>query len=370
MKKNLFTFLLLLFPLFSLHAIPGVESFIKDSSGEYVFYRDYSFNRESYIGFMTYDESTFAARYFAPASKELAPCDIQLLFTVDSTKPYLEMTGERFISEIKQEDTDVINYIHDLIYELAARRRKAGEISGNVHLNPELNPNVKYVENISFMENGFLSEQDYAQFGGNVFIYFDYYIPIFNVKKICDNSSKTVLEAVCIGKIKDETDDSFFSFVPLCPEESITGKIALKKNKNSFKLKDDFSFIQLDENWRLNEENVNCAFLQQDSARAIIAVSAVDSYNLVSFVRSALRSKRGNWIALNKVSFVSEKGKTFINSTGYSYTGSTKNVTGILSEKKTDSENINYNSVLIFGADSALYDSNRKYFDGIFKSWK
>lgn len=48
-----------LFVANSLFALPAVSRQIEDASGEYVFYRDYSFTRESYIGFLFYDEATY-----------------------------------------------------------------------------------------------------------------------------------------------------------------------------------------------------------------------------------------------------------------------------------------------------------------------
>ena len=46
-------------------AIPGVEAVFPISSGEYVYYRDYTFPTETYIGFLQYDDGTLAIRYYA-----------------------------------------------------------------------------------------------------------------------------------------------------------------------------------------------------------------------------------------------------------------------------------------------------------------
>ena len=117
-----------------LFALPGVIPYLEDVSGEYVFYRDYSFKRDTYIGFLYYNETTYAARYYSPATETLPAKNLEFLFTVDASKNALEMTGERILMEkcigqIEQSDTDLINYVHDLIYEFASRRKKAGEIS-------------------------------------------------------------------------------------------------------------------------------------------------------------------------------------------------------------------------------------------------
>ena len=55
--KKIFLFCSIFFVTNFVFAVPGVESFIPDSSGEYVYYRDYSFERESYVGVLYYDDS-------------------------------------------------------------------------------------------------------------------------------------------------------------------------------------------------------------------------------------------------------------------------------------------------------------------------
>ena len=68
--KKIFLFCSIFFVTNFVFAVPGVESFIPDSSGEYVYYRDYSFERESYVGVLYYDDSSYQIRYYAPANKE------------------------------------------------------------------------------------------------------------------------------------------------------------------------------------------------------------------------------------------------------------------------------------------------------------
>ncbi|MBQ2529281.1 MAG: hypothetical protein II547_03395, partial [Treponema sp.] len=55
--------------LFSIcaHAVPGMVQYIPDTSGEYVYYSDKSFKRTSILGFLYYDDGTYAVRYYAPA---------------------------------------------------------------------------------------------------------------------------------------------------------------------------------------------------------------------------------------------------------------------------------------------------------------
>ena len=108
----------------NLFALPGVQKTVPDASGEYVYYRDFSFNRESYVGFLYYDDSTYEARYYAPATETLPAKNIDLLFSAAQKNGRLEMTGERFVVPPQQDDVAIVNYIHDLVYELSGRRAK------------------------------------------------------------------------------------------------------------------------------------------------------------------------------------------------------------------------------------------------------
>src|SRR5574344_1815344 len=96
-------------------ALPGVKAYIPDSSGEYVYYRDYSFERESYAGFLYYDDGTYGARYFAPMDREkqLPDKSVEILFSIDPKADSVKMTGERILSTLTPDDDDIVNYLHD-----------------------------------------------------------------------------------------------------------------------------------------------------------------------------------------------------------------------------------------------------------------
>ena len=66
-------------------ALPGFTPFVPDTAGEYVWYRDASFARESYVGILSYDEKTYQIRYYAPADRDtLQPeTNLALVFTIN-----------------------------------------------------------------------------------------------------------------------------------------------------------------------------------------------------------------------------------------------------------------------------------------------
>ena len=59
MKKILLFILTSIILNITVAALPGTTQFIPDSAGEYVYYRDTSFTRESYIGLLMYDKGTY-----------------------------------------------------------------------------------------------------------------------------------------------------------------------------------------------------------------------------------------------------------------------------------------------------------------------
>ena len=122
MKKICFLFSIFILSISASFALPHVNSSVPDFSGQYVYYKDTSFERESYIGIVYYDESTYGLRYYAPAtgkgSKFQPEKNIHILFTIDPDMENLELTGERILTSITPDDTDLVNYIHDFFYEM------------------------------------------------------------------------------------------------------------------------------------------------------------------------------------------------------------------------------------------------------------
>lgn len=254
MKKSLFFFAVFLLSSLAF-ALPGVTTYLPDLSGQYVYYKDTTFERESYTGFLYYDEGTYAVRYYAPAnkSKKLLEKDIQILFTLDTSKDYVLLTGERIISPVLPEDTDVINYLHDMLYELSGRRKK-----------------------LTYFTDKTASRQDYEQFGGTVTMVFDALIPLFNLQSITTMDNTTVFSLVTAGQLTSSEDDSFSAFKGIPAE--------LTDKRHSFKQKKakavDYAYqkdgagavqkISLDEQWKQSMDNL---WLLGDNA--ILAVDVI-----------------------------------------------------------------------------------------------
>lgn len=258
MKKSLFwaTMLLMLAGLvLPVVALPGIQNYMQDLSGQYVYYRDYSFEYEAYVGFLCYDEEQYGLRYYSPqhpvsgtsaaavnagvsskGGQSAIPYSIDILFRVDPEKSVTEITGEQFLSEITSEDTFIVNYLHDLVYELSQRRR---------NLTPAVVTDKTEVRD------------DFPQFGGSVKMKYSFDIPIFNLEEIISGDGKPVFDLVTVGRLASSSDESFWDFEGF-PSPMADKKrnfvSSVKKPKNAFEY--NSQKILLDEQWMQVADNM------------------------------------------------------------------------------------------------------------------
>ena len=252
MKKTpllslLFSFVLMM-SASSLFAFPGIQSYLKDDSGQYVYYRDYTFPYEAYVGILHYDEGTYGMRFYAPnqplegVSPALngetmsAPKSVELLFTVNTEVSITEMTGEKFLTNITGSDTEIVNYLHDLIYEFSARRRKLSEpvVTGEVS-----------------------SREDFSQFGGKVTMKYSFDIPIFNLKEIIDVDGKPAFQVATVGALTSSSDNSFFEFTGFpAPMQDKPRSFTSTEKKPNKKIELGNQEIKLDSQWTQAAENM------------------------------------------------------------------------------------------------------------------
>lgn len=361
MKKHLLTFIILTLAL-KLFALPGTISYIPDSPGEYVYYRDYSFSRESYIGILSYDESTYQIRYFAPFSKETKQPEksIAIAVTVNSKSNFWDMTGEKILTNITQdsEDLDILNYLHDILYDFSSKRIKVGEISPEA---PDFRKSNK------FKEVGIRFSCDYPQFGGKVLILFDPIIPIFNIKSIYDSNGKLALDCITIGKIADSSDKSFDNFKGLSPIQTSKKTKAIKKSKDQKFATADGLSITIDQNWDHMMEN---AWALGDNAFLTMAKVLANIDNQIQYqtylMRTLLESSYA-YTYMNNLEVLIDQKTNQIKMTSQTYESDNKNFIehiNIISPKKKD---IYLLSLAVFYDD---FKTNEKYYSKIAKSFQ
>lgn len=253
-----------------LAALPCVDSYITDTSGEYVYYKDNTFRRKSYVGFLYYDDSAFAARYYAPADEKqkLPAKEISILVSVDTESNHFDITGEKFLTSISMDpqDADIVNYLHDLMFEFTERRQKVWDVSPETvdYTGISAKGTKKSLHSgASFSDRGVVIEEDYLQFGGKVKIYYDYLVPIFNVRKIVSADGTVMFEAATAGQLVSSADKSFTDFKGF-PEDlfypkSVAKEIKPSNEKQSFIIRSangSNQTIELDSLWQQSMDNV------------------------------------------------------------------------------------------------------------------
>lgn len=351
-------------------AFPGIQSYLKDESGQYVYYRDYTFPYEAYVGFLHYDEGTYGMRFYAPnqplegvsqAAAQAgvatkggmvgAPKSVEVLFTVNTESNVTEMTGEKFLTNITGNDTEIVNYLHDLVYEFSARRRKLAD--------PVVTKEAS-------------SREDFSQFGGTVTMKYSFDIPIFNLKEIIGADGAPSFQLATVGALASSADNSFFEFTGFpAPMQDKARNFTSTQKKPSQKVRYQSQEIKLDHQWTQAAENM---YLLGDVAMVAMTefqpseqvATAGTTAILDAFCRNLSLGTTGSYTDWGNRKIQRSKNslevslRTHIpedNAVSQNFKFITKNKAG------------GYSIMTLTIFDRA-YKDNRKYFDAIVKSYK
>lgn len=344
--RRFFVFAALLVCCSFVFAIPGVEPKV-DFPGTFVYYRDYTYEDETYIGFLQYDAGTYALRYFSPQAKKGAK-SIELYITCDTTKDIVEMTGEKIVGEITQVDVETLNYLHDLFYELAARRKALS----------------------SKFDKSIRSAEDYPQFGGEVQINYEPFIPLFGLRSIISADKKPLFKLVYIGILNQGNEFTDFAGLQN-PQNPKKQEISIKKYAKSKKVTlENFSFA-LDEQWAKdeNQSDIQTWWLNNKENETVAMISpyfvsfppeeknALEQLKLVS-----LLSQNDSCIDFDSLS-VSENEKRIQISTKINQPEEiVRSITTFY--KITDTDYF----VIAFSSEESIFSKNERYFKKIIDS--
>ncbi len=349
-KKILFLIVCLVGVSFGF-ASTGIEDFMPTMSGDYVYYRDYTFHTKTYVGFVFYDENTYGMRYYA-VNPKVGSEEVELLVTLNPNKDVVEISGEKIITQTVQADIESVNYLHELLYEFSARRKKQ---NGNIS------------------SNTLVVSDDFQQFGGQMTVTYDAYVPIFNLSAIKDKSGKALLEVQSIGRLADSNDNSFFDFKvtdSLLEENSMVQNNALKQG-NSQKVIFDTISITLDESWERKLENF---WTLNDDALLSITKMVIPTTDFANnaytvqdyFKRQFLLSGKGSALLLPKKHIDQTEQKLAVNALVFTREENmlSRQIQILLqsSEKNEDYY------LLSFTVYESAYQANKVYFDRIINS--
>ncbi|MCI5829525.1 MAG: hypothetical protein UHY90_06420 [Treponema sp.] len=329
------------------YALPGVVQYIPDTSGEYVFYKDKSFKTETIVGFLYYNESTYAARIYSPANEKAKTTekDITIYVNVDSSKAGFTMTGEKIDGSVDG-NYELVNYLHDMLYEFAKRRQ-------NITLAKE----IKTVDD------------DFNQFGGAVKIKFNSIVPLFNIEGISAADGSSVLQLETCGLLASSTDTSFTEFkgVSGLPKDK---KRVFKKDKHAedVEVSGGNQKITLDTQWKQSMQNLwllgDYALLSINQMNLPANIEADHAFDILAR-RFSLGSTHSYVIWQQSKITKDEKQLSIMN---VYFQPDTGNVTR---DFKIITKNADGNfSMLAFTVFDGVYQKSRYYFDTILKSYK
>lgn len=347
----------------SIFAMPGFESYIPDSSGDYVFYRDYSFSRESYIGLLCYNDSTFQIKYYAPADKnlQLPEESVAIAVTINPQSNFWDMTGERILTTVTQDsdELEILNYLHDILYDFSSIRKKAGNVS------PE---SPAFVKSNIFKETGVNFKYDYPQFGGNVNLLFDPVIPLFNLKSITGQDGIVIFECVATGTLSSSTDTSFDKFQGMIENYIPKTTSAVKKGKSAKYTTQDNQTITLDSNWTQIMEN--CWSLGD---QALITMSSIPLYfenqtkNSTFIIRQLIKSSQDSYNRLDNLELLYLEKTNQFKITSDTWQPSNKKVIKNTRYLNLNDKSVSYFSLAAFADD---FSTNLNYYNKILKSYQ
>ena len=349
-KAGILGLTLLISAIVPAFSVPGVQYYISDFSGEYVYYSDKTFKSDSIVGFLYYDDNTYAARYYSAAdSKTQTPeRDITIYININPEKQHLELIGERIVGSTDSfEDTQVVNYLHDLLYEFTERRQKQ-----------ELNS----CEPVK-------STQDFEQFGGFVTITYNALIPIFNIQSITTADTNKIFDVLTTGILTSSTDKSFTSFKGSrdIPSKKAHGKLN-KKGVKAFTAEFEGQKIKIDDQWTKSMDNLwllgNAALLTLNTITVPDAYKDSQEYFHALLLRKLSQSTEGSYSLWQNRNLKSQnKQDSIVNMFYQPETGDLTRDFKILQDMGNGT--YTYLTMTVFESD---YQVNKSYFNKILKS--
>lgn len=243
----------------------AIASAVKTVSGDYVWYEDFTFKRVSYVGFLYYDEHTRLMRYYSPhdAEQGLAEKSIDIYITHDGST----LTGERVIGGEGEDNVAVVNYLHDLFYDMDG------------------------------MSSGV---QELTAFGGEAVVEMDDTVPIYGIRRIAGNDNKVLFQVITVGHLTASDDASFTAFKggskAVAETKAKTKKVRkIKKGKPAKYQAGTMSFA-IDSAWQQNMANM--WMLGNDAVASVANVGTADDASLVRRLKCSSGDDYIDWRTL------------------------------------------------------------------------
>lgn len=259
-------------------------------SGDYVVYRDWSWEKPTWIGFLYYNDSTWGAFMKDPSTGS----DVRLLFSTETLDGKLVLTGQNIVSKITQDDVLSVNYLMKLLPVFHAWRNGAASVSAS--------PSKESGRSSLLPPIVTLDASD-AMFGGAVKATFAPEVPVFNMRSLDGAGDRRVMTLERVGRVKS-SDTEFFSFVA-AGEPKAGAALALDSKRVAEKRVVDGVSLTLDGQWTMYADNM---FFLGNSAALIVdtldlSLMQIPRENLpLSLVRMFSLSSADSWVVPSSLS--------------------------------------------------------------------
>jgi hypothetical protein len=296
MNKRILTVFLSILALFPLAAADPFSGYPSGVSGDYVVYRDYSWEKPTWVGLLYYDDSTWGAFVSTPSTNSR----VSLLFSTEKSAGKLVLTGQKIISNITPDDVLAVNYLMRLLPEMYAwRNTEAGNPAAPVvPLSADDARKLFGKARSALLPAAARESRTEPSFGGDVSVLFAPEIPVFNVRGILGSNGKPVLDIDRYGRISSGGDNAFFSFTVAGEAKSGESLVLAAGRKPAAKTIDGVT-LKLDDQWAPIAENSfllgNAAFVIVDTID--LSLTQIPRDNLaLSLVRFFSLSGTESWV--------------------------------------------------------------------------
>lgn len=313
---------------------------VETNSGDYVLYKDFTFASPSWVGFLKYDDATYASMLYTPSERRR----ICVLFSVSTDGKKMELMGQNLTTKIdlsNNADVEAVNYLMQLLPDLykwgiSAEESKTVQIKGN----------QKKFSNIAYL-NGTITVNRVPT------------VPLFGIESITGtNSGKKVdlLKLVQIGTVNNDTE--FFNLVlPHEKEQEPSLKLDTKAKKLSLRFAQ--KNIVISEQW-VNQGG-NFYLLDNSALLTITELQNAQNIPVIELVKLFCTSDSNRTVLLDKLVL----------------TGTEKKLSLVNEIYDTQTQAINIDKKYVFFSDNqytivsltvkkADYYAHKKYFDSLF----
>lgn len=286
------------------------SAFPSGVSGDYVVYRDYTWEKPTWIGFLYYNETTYGAFVITPETG----ANVSLLFSAEILDGKMVLTGQNIISRITQDDVLGVNYIMRLLPDLYSWRMGPDSAAFTVNAPTVTTGAVagKAAVRSSLLPSLVTQKRNLPSFGGDVSLVFAPEIPVFGLRGITSAAGKASLELARMGRVQSGGDKEFFAFKPMGAVKAGTVLSVPASRKSESKTVDGVK-LNLDGQWTMVADNT---FFLGDAAVIIVdtldlSLMQIPRENLpLSLVRLFSLSSQSSWTTPSELS-VSGSAKKF-----------------------------------------------------------